>query len=64
MLTGELGVGRHGARWCEVEIALEGQTQRAAGGSELVEAHIAEFGLAHAEIAESEGEAVIGIKLF
>jgi hypothetical protein len=45
MLTGELGVGRDRSRRCEVEIALEGKAQRAADGSELVQAHIAEFRL-------------------
>jgi hypothetical protein len=56
MLPGELGVGRDRPRRCEVEIALERKAQRAAGGSELVQAHIAEFGLAETEIAETEGE--------
>jgi hypothetical protein len=56
MLAGELGVGRDRSRGREVEIALEGQSQGAADGGELVEAHVAEFGLAQVELAETEGE--------
>ena len=46
-----------------MQIALDGKTELAAYAGELGEAHVAEFRLAYAEIAESEGEAVIGIKL-
>jgi len=50
MLAGELGVPRDRSRRREVEIALEGKTQRAAGGSELVQAHVAEFRVPEAEV--------------
>ena len=46
-----------------MQIALDGKTELAAYAGELGEAHVAEFRLAYAEIAESEGETVAGIEL-
>ena len=63
MLARELGVGRDRPCRSEVEIALERKTQRAAGGSELVEAHVAKFRFTEAEIAETEGEIPVGVQL-
>jgi hypothetical protein len=63
MLAGELGVNRNRARRREVEIALEGQPERAAGGRELVQAHVAEFRFAEAEVAETEGEMIVRVQL-
>ena len=63
MLARELGVGRDRPCQSEVEIALERKTQRAAGGSELVEAHVAKFRFTEAEIAETEGEIPVGVQL-
>ena len=56
MLAGALGVGRDREGRCEVEIALERKPEGAAGGGEFCEAHVAEFGFAEAEIAETEGQ--------
>jgi hypothetical protein len=50
--SGEVGVGRDLSRGCEMEIALDGKSQRSTGGGELREAHIAEFGFAEAEVAK------------
>jgi hypothetical protein len=56
MFTGEIGVGGDRSRRREVEIALEWKAQRAAGGGELVQAHVTEFRFPEAEVAETEGE--------
>lgn len=56
-VTGEGLVG------LEVPITLDGKAELAAYCGEFDEAYIAEFGLAHAEIAESEGGTVVGIEL-
>ena len=56
MLAGDLGVGCDSSRRREVEIALEGKTERPARGSELVEAHVAELRFAEAKVAEAKGE--------
>jgi hypothetical protein len=50
--SGEVGVGRDLSRGCEMEIALDGKSQRSTGGGELREAHIAEFGFAEADVAK------------
>ena len=47
----------------EVAIALDGKAELAAYAGDFDEAHVAEFRLAHAQIAESKGETVIGIEL-
>jgi hypothetical protein len=60
MLAGELGVGGDRSRRREVEILLQGQAQRAAGGGELVQAHVAEFRLAETEIAEPKARSPFG----
>jgi hypothetical protein len=56
MFAREFGVGGDRSRRCEVEIALERKAQRAASGGELGQAHVAEFRLPKAEVAETEGE--------
>src|ERR1035441_7628741 len=63
MLAGELRVGRDRSRGREGEIALERKPQRAAGGGELVEAHVAEFRLAEPEIAKTERQIDIRVEL-
>ena len=63
MLAGELGVGGDRSRGREVKIALERTPERAAGGSKLVQAHVAEFRRAEAEVAETEGEIAVGVQL-
>jgi hypothetical protein len=63
MLAGALGVGRDCACRCEVEIALERKSQRAAGAGELCKAHVTEFGFAEAEIAEAECQVDVGVEL-
>ena len=50
MLAGEVGVGRHRSRRCEVEVTLERQPEGAAGAPELQQAHVAEFGLAETDV--------------
>jgi hypothetical protein len=56
VLAADLGVGCDRPCRRDVEIALGGTTQRAAGGSELVQAHVTEFRFAEAKVAETEGE--------
>ena len=63
MLAGELRVGRDRSRGREGEIALERKPQRAAGGGELVEAHVAEFRLAEPEIAKNKRQIDIRVEL-
>lgn len=63
MLAGELGVCGDRPRRREDDIALERKPQRAAGGGELVQAHVAEFRLPEAEIAETEGQVAVGVQL-
>jgi hypothetical protein len=63
MLAGLLGVRRDRSRGREVEIALQRKSQRAAGGSELVQAHVAEFRLAEPEIAKTERQIDVGVEL-
>jgi len=46
-----------------VQIAFDGKPEFAADSGELEQAHVAEFRLAHAEIAETEGETAIGVEL-
>ncbi len=49
-----VGVGGDGFIGLEVQVALDRETQFAAQGAKLEEAHVAEFRLPEAEIAESE----------
>ena len=56
MLASEFGVGRDRARRREVQIALQRKSQRAADGGAFEQAHVAEFRLSEAEVAESECE--------
>jgi hypothetical protein len=56
ILASEIGVGRDRAGRHEVEIALEGQPESAAGSSEFAQAHVTEFRFPEAEVAETEGE--------
>jgi hypothetical protein len=46
-----------------VQVTLEREPERPAGGRELLEAHVAEFGFAESEIAETEGEINVGVEL-
>jgi hypothetical protein len=46
-----------------VPITFDGKAEFAAYGLQFDEAYVAELGLAHAEIAESEGETAVGIQL-
>jgi hypothetical protein len=46
----------------EVPIALDGKAEFAADGLQFDEAHIAELLLAHAKVAEAEGETAVGIE--
>jgi len=46
-----------------VEIQFDGKTQRASGGGELREAHVAEFRLPEPEVEKSEGEIDVGVEL-
>ncbi len=54
--AGFVGVGRHRFVGFEVQVALDGESQFAAHGAKFDEADIAEFRLAHSEIAEVECE--------
>ena len=63
MFPGELGVDRDRPRRRKVEIALEGEPERAADGRELEEAHIAEFRLPEPEVAKTEGQIDVGVEL-
>jgi hypothetical protein len=45
-----------------VQIALDWKAELAAYAGDFDEAHVAEFRLAHAEIAEAEGQAVVRIE--
>src|ERR1700691_3314059 len=56
IFAGGFGVGCDRSGWREVEVTLERKPERAARGGELVQAHVAEFLLPEAEIAEAEGE--------
>jgi hypothetical protein len=56
MFAREFGVSRERARRREVKILFDGQAQRAAGGGELGENDVAEFGRAEPEIAQAEGQ--------
>jgi hypothetical protein len=56
MLAGEFGVARDRSRQREVEIALEGYPQRAAGCGELVEADVPELRFPEPTVAETKGE--------
>ena len=58
-----LGVGGDRLIGFEVQVALDGEAELAADGLQFEEAHVAEFRLAQAEIAESEGQAVVRIEL-
>jgi hypothetical protein len=62
-LASLFGIRRNRLVRFEVQIALDWQAEFAADGLQFDETHIAEFRLAHAEIAEAEGEPVIGIEL-
>jgi len=46
-----------------VRSTLDWKSELAADSGELEQTHLAEFGASHAEIAESEGETVIGTEL-
>lgn len=54
--AGFVGVGENQFIGNEVRVTLDGKSEVAAGRGEFREADVAEFGLAHAEIAEAEGE--------
>jgi hypothetical protein len=54
--TRVVSVGRNRFVGFEVQVALDGKSELAAHGAKLREADVAEFGAAHSEIAEAEGE--------
>jgi acetylornithine deacetylase/succinyl-diaminopimelate desuccinylase-like protein len=56
MFAAELGISRDRRRRSDVEIALERKAERAARGSNLIQAHVADFQFAETEIAKPEGE--------
>ena len=62
-LASFFGVSRNRLVGFEVQITLDRKAEFAADGLQFDEAHVAEFRLAHAQIAESKGETVIGIEL-
>ena len=62
-LASFFGVSRNRLVGFEVQITLDRKAEFAADGLQFDEAHVAEFRLAHAEIAEAEGQAVVGIEL-
>src|SRR5271157_5098534 len=53
-----VGVGGDRFVGSEVQVALDRWTEFSAHGAKFDEAHVAELGLTHAEIAEAEGHAV------
>jgi hypothetical protein len=54
MFAREFGVSRERTRRREVQILFDRKAQRAAGGGELSEDDVAEFGRAEPEIAQAE----------
>jgi len=53
-----VGVSGEGFDGGEVEITLDGKAQRAAQVTQFAHANVTEFGIAHAEVAETEGNVV------
>jgi hypothetical protein len=63
MLASDICIRRDRSRGREVEITLEGQPVWAAGGGELVQAHVVEFWLAQTWVAETKGEIAVRVQL-
>jgi hypothetical protein len=59
MRTRFVGVRGEGFIGVEVQVALDGKTQRATKFADFAHADEAEFGTAHAQIAETEGDVVV-----
>jgi hypothetical protein len=57
-----IGISRNGFLGFEMKVALDGETEFAADGGQFDEADVAEFRLAHPEIAEAEGKVADGVE--
>ena len=57
-----VGVGGDGFVGGEVQVAFDRKAEFTAYGAKLREADVAEFRFTHAEVAEAEGEAAVGLE--